>query len=95
MLDDFRCGEYKNISLLVTGFSNHFSPTVFTTMTGITKTTKQTLSHGATRSLHSLGWRLNGGGCFGQTPNSSAIFSMPKGRVTSEQRVSDYRLEHQ
>lgn len=64
-------------------------------MKGINKTTKQALSSGATRTLHSLGWRLNGGVCFGQAPNSSAIFIMPKGRVTSEQLPSDYRLfEH-
>ncbi|MFN7929964.1 MAG: hypothetical protein U0Y68_18850 [Blastocatellia bacterium] len=64
-------------------------------MNGITKTTKQALSSGATRTLHSLGWRLDGAVCFGMTPNPSAIFIMPKGRVTSEQRVSDYCLfEH-
>ncbi|MBS1808878.1 MAG: hypothetical protein JST84_12015 [Acidobacteria bacterium] len=62
-------------------------------MKGITKTTKQTLSSGATGALHSFEWRLNGVVCFGATPNPSAI--MPKGRVTSEQLVSDYRLfEH-
>lgn len=64
-------------------------------MKGITKTIKQALSSGAARTLHSLGWQLNGVVCFGATPNSSAIFIMPKGRVTSEQQVSDYRLvEH-
>jgi hypothetical protein len=64
-------------------------------MLGTTKTIKQALSGSAIHALHSSEWRLNGGACFRQTPNSPAIFNMLKGRVAVEQLPSDYRLfEH-